>query len=145
MNKKKVKIRKLNVARILVFLLLIYIIVYSLYCVYKNPLNHIEVYGNKTLTDVEIIKELGLDKYPAFFSISTSKLERKLKKNHYISKAKVKYGWNYTLKITIEENKPVFYDKSTDLICLSDDTCITNDRNITEIPTLLNNTPKEIR
>ena len=145
MAKKKVKVKKLNVARLLVFLLVIYIVVYSLYCAYKTPVNHFEITGNKVLSDVEILRELNLTDYPSFFSVSTSKLEKKLKKNKYINKAKVKYAWNYTIKINIEENKPVFFDKQSNMLCLSNNECIENERNITEVPILLNNTPSNIR
>lgn len=145
MATKKVKVKKLNIARILVFLLMIYIVVYSLYCAYKTPVNHFEISGNNLLSDAEILRDLKLTDYPAFFSVSTSGLEKKLKKNKYIKDATVNYAWNFTVKIKIEENKPVYLDKQSGFICLADGECINNDRNITEVPTLLNNTPENIR
>jgi cell division septal protein FtsQ len=142
---KKVKVKKLNVARILVFLLIIYIVVYSLYCAYKTPVQHFEISGNTVLSDAEILRELGLSNYPPFFSISTSGLRKKIKKNDYVNDAKVNYAWNFTIKIKIDENKPVFYDKTSNMLCLSNNKCIDNTRNITEVPTLLNNTTERVK
>lgn len=139
---KKVVKRKINIARTLVFVLFIYIIVCLGLSIYKEPVKHYKISGNSYLSDIDIIRYLSLEDYPSFVSINLKKLKKKLEDNSYISKATIKYNWNYSLSIEIVENKPIFYVKLEDKVCLSDGTLIDVDNNnIIGIPTLLNTTP----
>ena len=51
---KKIKKKRLNVARTLVFILVIYIIICFGIFIYNEPVCHYEISGNKYLSDVEI-------------------------------------------------------------------------------------------
>lgn len=140
----KVKRRKINVARILVFILFVYLIVCLVMHVLKYPVKHYNITGNSYLSDVDVLRSANLTDYPPFFSIGLKSTSDKLKSNPFIIDAKVSYGFNLTLNIDIKENKPVLLIKSTNQILLSDGTKIDNDESITGIPMLLNNTPDEI-
>ena len=142
--KKKVKIRKLNIARVLVLILIIYIVVCAVIYIYKQPVRHYEIKGNQVLSDMEIIEYLNLENYPSYISINTGKLKRKLEKNELISEAKVKYGFNFKIIIDIKENKPVIFIKQENKICLASGEKIENKNDIIGIPTLLNSTPNNI-
>lgn len=144
METKKVKRKKLNIARTLVLILFIYIIVCFVMYVYKEPVKHYEINGNTLIKDVDILRNLGIDDYPSYVSINTNKLKKKLEKNPLIKKAKVEYGLNFKIKIKIKENKPLFIIKSSNQICLADGTLIDNDSRFVGLPTLLNATPKDI-
>ena len=48
---KKNKKKRLNIKRTLFFLLLIYIICYSIYFILNQPIKHIEITGNNLLSD----------------------------------------------------------------------------------------------
>jgi cell division septal protein FtsQ len=141
---KKVKVRRLNIARTLVLILIIYIIICFGIFVYKEPVRHYEINGNNTLSDVDIIRYLNLENYPSFISINTRSLKKKLEGNALVSKATIKYGWNFKLIINIEENKPVFLIKSENKLCLSDGTKIDELDSFVSVPTLLNSTPETI-
>ena len=52
---KKVKKKRLNIARTLVFILFIYIIVCVGLYIYEEPVSHYEISGTEVLTDIEII------------------------------------------------------------------------------------------
>lgn len=139
---KKVVKRRLNIARTLVLVLFIYIIVCLGLSIYKEPVKHFKISGNSYLSDIDIIRYLSLEDYPSFVSINLKNLKKKLEDNSYVNKATIKYNWNYSLSIEIEENKPIFYVKLEDKVCLSDGTLIdAQDNNIIGIPTLLNTTP----
>lgn len=141
---KKVKKKKLNVSRTLVVVLFIYLVVCVVLYLYKEPVKHFEISGNTIISDADILRELNFDEYPPYVSVQKHKAEKKLKKNKLIKNAKIKYGFNFTIKIIIEENKPMFISKSDDQICLADGTLIDYSGNYVGIPILLNNTPSEV-
>lgn len=143
MKTKVVKKKRLNIGRLLVLVLFIYIIVCMAIYIYKEPVRHYEIIGNDIVKDIDILRSLGLDSYPSFVSINTKKLSNTLKSNAFIKEAKVSYGWNFTIKIEVEENQPMFIVKESDEICLSDGTLIPNNKTFVGLPTLLNNTPTE--
>lgn len=141
---KKVKKKRFNIARTLVFILLIYIIICLGIYLYNEPIKHYEFIGNDTITDIELIRDLKLENYPSLVSINTKKLERKLENNIYIKSAKVRYGWNFKLRIEIEENLPMFIAKDLNKMVLADGSIVDIDSRFIGIPILLNSTPEEI-
>ena len=144
MKTKKVKKKKLNIARTLVVILFIYIIVcFGLY-IYKAPIAHYEITGNNLVSDAEILRSLNLTDYPSYVSLSTKKSAKKLENNPIIKKAKVSYGWNFYIHIDIEENKPMFVVKPLNKICLADGTLIDYTDDYVNIPTLLNQPTEEV-
>ena len=104
---KKIKKKRLNVARTLVFILVIYIIICFGIFIYNEPVCHYEISGNKYLSDVEILDYLKLKDYPSMISIRPRKLSKKLENNPLVSKATIKYGFNFYIYIEIEENMPL--------------------------------------
>ena len=141
---KKVKKKRLNIARTLVFILFVYIIVCVGLYIYEEPVRHYEISGTDVLTDMEIIRELKLEDYPPILSLNLKKLERKLRKNYLVKDVDISYGWNFKLKIEVVENTPLFLVKDLNKVCLSDGKLIENDRLFFGLPTLLNSTPEEI-
>jgi len=89
MKTKKVKKKKLNIARTLVVILFIYIIICLGLYIYKAPIVHYEITGNNLVSDAEILRSLNLIDYPSYVSINTKKSARKLEKNPLIKTAKV--------------------------------------------------------
>lgn len=141
---KKVKKKRLNFARTLVLVLFIYLIVCVCIYIYQEPVRHYEIKGNSRLSDIDIIRSLSLEDYPSFVSINCKSLKNNLEKNVLIKSAKVKYGWNFSIIIELEENSPTFVYKNEDKICLGDGTLIDYDANYAVgIPVLLNATPEE--
>ncbi len=142
--KKKIKKKRLNIARTLVVVLVVYIIVCVGIHLYQQPVKNYVITGNSFLTDVDIIRELNLEDYPSFVSINTKKLKKELENNVYIKKAEVKYHWDFTLSIEIEENTPMLFMKLDGKVCLADGTLVdaTNDNSV-GIPILLNTTTDE--
>lgn len=144
MNTKKVKKKKLNIAKTLVVILFIYIVVCVGLYIYKAPIAHYEISGNSFVRDAEILRSLNLTDYPSFVSLNTKKATRTLKKNPLIKEAKVSYGWNFYIHIDIQENRPMFVVKPLNKICLADGTLIDYTDNYVNLPTLLNQPTEEI-
>ena len=140
---KKIKKKRLNVARTLVFILVIYIIICFGIFIYNEPVCHYEISGNKYLSDVEILYYLKLKDYPSMISIRPRKLSKKLENNPLVDKATIKYGFNFYIYIDIEENIPLFVNKQTSEIILKDGSKIESDK-YRNLPILLNSVPDEI-
>ncbi len=141
MKTKNVKKKNVNMGKILVLILVIYIIGCLGIYVYSEPVRHFEIIGNEYIKDVDILRSLGLDTYPSYVSINTKKMSEKLESNSFIKTAKVSYGLHFTIRIEIEENKPMFIVKESNEVCLSDGTLVANANSFVGLPTLLNNTP----
>lgn len=144
MKVKKVKRKRLNIARTLVFVLFIYLIVCLCIYIYKEPIRHIEITGESLVNDADIIRSAGLEEYPPFISIIPKKVEKKLKNNPLILDAKVSYGWNFTINIEITPNNPMFIVKHSNTVCLANGEEIDNTGEYLGIPILLNDVPNKI-
>ena len=141
MSKRKVKI--LNIPRIIVFLLMIYIVVSLGIYVYKEKVHHYEISGVDYYKEIDIIRKLDLQDYPSFISINANDLKNKLEDDPLILSAKVSYRWNFTIKIEVEENTPIMLIKSSNNVILKNGDQIPYDESFGSLPTLLNNTPTE--
>lgn len=137
--------KKFSIAKFLVLVLFIYLIVSIILTIYNEPIRHYDISGNKILKDIDIIRELNLENYPSFVQISPHKLEKKLETNPYVASADIHYNWDLSLKIEVVENRPMFYVKLENKMCLSNGEEIDVDENIIGVPTLLNTTPEEAK
>ena len=143
MTKGKKKIKILNIPRIIVFLLMIYIVVSLGIFIYKEKVHHYEVTGIDYYKEIDIIRMAELQDYPSFVSINAKRLEDKLEEDPLILSAKVTYHWNFTIKIEIEENSPIMVLKASDNVVLKNGDQIPYDESFGSLPMLLNTTPTE--
>ena len=120
-NKKVVKKRKLKKKAIFFSLILIAIISLSLYYIYNIRITNIYIIDNEILSDSEIIKIAQLENYPISMQNTTQDIKKRLEKNDYINKVKVKKeGLLKEVYIYIEENKPLFYYQLVNKTVLKD-------------------------
>ena len=134
---KKIKKKKLNKKRTIIFILVLYIFCYALYFFIKQPIRHIEIKGNKYISDSEILRITNLKDYPSILKYPSWTIKNKIKKLDLIKNVKVKKSIDLKVKIEIEENKLLFYYMDTDKIALSNGNIINNDlNNVLGIPIL---------
>ncbi|MBQ7239901.1 MAG: FtsQ-type POTRA domain-containing protein [Bacilli bacterium] len=143
-TKKSKKKLKLNIPRTIVFVLFIYIVFYTCYGLYNQKVVHYNIEGNTLYSDAEILRTINLTDYPPILSINRHQIKKTLESDPVISKVEVNYGWHFYLNIKITENKPMFLLKSSGQAVLQDGTLVDN-KNYLGIPTLLNDTPVEVR
>ena len=126
-------------------ILIIIIIVIGI-CWYLKDLKIKNIYikGNTTLKDYEIIELAGIQDYPNMFSISSRKIEQKLKMNKLISSVKVKKNLFGKIIITIKEEKMLVKNELDNTIYLANLKKITDDNKVIGIPTLINDVPNDI-
>lgn len=109
-NKKK---KKLNIIKLLVFILIFYIIIYSGYSLLNMKIRNIVIKGNTYLKDYEIIEQANIKDYPPMLTLNKNKTINKLKELDLIKDVTIKKSLDFTLTIEIEEKKIILeYDNN---------------------------------
>ena len=137
---RKVK-RRIRYGRILIVIFILFLIVSSVLYISSLRITNIYISGNEILSDQEIIDIAKIGDYPKTINNSSWTIEERLNKNLLIKKAKVNKENLTIVKIEIEENKPLFYDK------LKEKTILSSLDEIDEkydVPTLINYIPDYI-
>ncbi len=144
MEKRIKKVRRLNVKALIVLLLIIYLIVMFLYEFLTLPIKNIYIKNTNFLKDNEIIEIAGLKKYPSIFKLNTKKIEKKISTLDLVKNVSVKKSILGCLTINIEERKPLFYNRTKELVVLSGNIEVAPSNKYLGIPTLVNYVPKEL-
>ena len=139
----KRKIKKFNLKKFLIFLILFIVIAIILRIFLNMKLKNIIVLNNNYYNDEEIIETAGLDNYPKFFLINKKKIVKKLKKLDLVEDVKVTKKYGCILEINVKEKKILYYDRSNNVYKVSDDNNYELN-NIKGIPTLINYIPADI-
>ena len=139
----KRKIKKFNLKKFLIFLILFIVIAIILRIFLNIKLKNIIVLNNSYYNDEEIIETAGLDNYPKFFLINKKKIVKKLKKLDLVEDVKVTKKYGYIIELDIKEKKILYYDRSNNVYKVSDDNNYELN-NIKGIPTLINYIPADI-
>lgn len=109
-NKKK---KKLNIIKLLVFILIFYIIIYSGYSLLNMKIRNIVIKGNTYLKDYEIIEQANIKDYPPMLTLNKNKTINKLKELDLISDATIKKSFDFILTIEVVEKKIILeYDNN---------------------------------
>lgn len=140
-QKIKTKKKKIRTGRILFVVVILLILIYLFTKVFSFPIKNIYVTGNSMFSDQEIIEIAKLSDYPSIWKYSSHKIESILEKNTYIKDAKVTKKRAKEVYITIEENRPLFYNKPKESTVLSDKTEV---KAILESPILINYIPNTL-
>lgn len=143
-NTKRVKRRKLNIKAFLVLLLILFLIGFFLYVLLTTPVKNIYIKNTSLLTDNEIIEVAGIKEYPAIFKLSTKSLEKKIATLELVDKVKVKKKFNGSLVIEIDEAIPLFYNRNTSKVMLSNKKEVSESNRYLGIPTLINYVPSDL-
>lgn len=138
------KNKKKGIKRLVKILIIIIIIVGICWYLKDLKIKNIYIKGNTTLKDYEIIELAGIQDYPNMFSISSRKIEQKLKMNKLISSVKVKKNLFGKIVITIKEEKMLVKNELDNTIYLANLEKITDDNKVIGIPTLINDVPSDI-
>lgn len=138
------KNKKKRIKRLVKILIIIIIIIGICWYLKDLKIKNIYIKGNTTLKDYEIIELAGIQDYPNMFSISSRKIEQKLKMNKLISSVKVKKNLFGKIVITIKEEKMLVKNELDNTIYLANLEKITDDNKVIGIPTLINDVPSDI-
>lgn len=145
MNKvKRVKRQKLNIKALIILLLIIYLIGTFLYALFTKRITNIYIIGTTLLTDNEIIEVADLKDYPMLIKISKKKLISKISTLELVENVEIEKKLNGKLIITITEAKPLFYNRNTSKVVLSNNKEVENNAKYLGIPTLINYVPNDL-
>lgn len=120
MTKKVKKKIKIKYRFILVFLLIFYLVGLLIYNLFNTNITNIYIYNNNFLSDYEIIKESGIEDYPATIKVWSRSIEKKLLENIYIMDVDVYKKKLLEVHIDVTENRPLFFYQSTNKTVLLD-------------------------
>ena len=117
---KKTKKRRIRFDRIFKVLFFLFFVVFLIIKISNVRISNIYITGNELLSDQEIIDISGLSDYPKSINNSTWSIENRLKSNILIKNAIVNKENMTIVKINIEENLPMFYNKLDEKTVLID-------------------------
>lgn len=141
---KKVKRKKLNIKRLILLLLILYLIIMICYAIISMPIKNIYIRNTRLIKDNEIIEIAGIKNYPGIFKISSKKMEDKIRTLDLVNDVKVKKSiWGKVI-ITIEEAKPLFYNRTVEKVVLSNKKEVSSSSKYLGIPTLVNRVPSDL-
>lgn len=141
---KKVKKRKLNIKGLILLLLVIYLVVILFYAFFTMPIKNIYIKNTSLLKDNEIIEVAGIKDYPSIFKVNTKNLIKSISTLDLVNSVSVEKKLNGKLIITIEEAKPLFYNRNTNKVVLSNKREVDNNSKYLGIPTLINYVPTDL-
>lgn len=143
MGKKKTK-RKMNIIALIVILLAVYLVFSFVYYIMTLPIKNIYISGNNYVSDTTIIEKANIKEYPSLIKISRRKVKKNLLKNEFIDDVKIKKKLNGTIKIEVNESKPLLYDRTNNTIVLLNGKTIQNSNLKVKVPSLINIVPNDI-
>ena len=138
---KRVK-RKINVKKIVFFIVLILILYICIRYVLNVKTKNIVILNNNYYSDEEIIEKAKLENYPKFVLLNSNKVRKDLLKLDLIEDVEVSKKWGYILKLDIKEKKVLYYVRSNNTYKASDGK--EYQLNVTGVPTLINYVPEDI-
>ena len=143
-NVKRVKKRKLNFLKVIIFILIIYLLIHAGLYLSNINVKNIVIKNTSYLSDTEVIKIAGLADYPSFFRTSTRKIEKKLEEEPLIKEANVKRKWGFIFELNIKEEKILYKGRNDNVYVLGSGEEISIKNNLSGVATLINYTPKNI-
>ena len=108
MGKKKKKKRKLKLKSVFIFTLILAIIVGIICLLSMLNVKSYFIYGNKYLSDEEVLKELKLDKKSSYLFTNTFSEKAITRKSKLIKDVKIKKTLALEVKVYINEYKILF-------------------------------------
>ncbi len=132
--KVKVKKRKLNLKKVLLFLIIAFLLYSVIMKMISSRIKNIYVMNNEIVSDKEILEDLEIIDYPSFYDGIVG-IKKRLS-NPYIKKVEVKRKFGNRLYLNIVEYKPLaLYN---DKILLENGSLLNNMYNIDYVPYLVN-------
>lgn len=139
-KKKLVKKRRLKWKSILKLLSIIALISLVIFALLQIKTKRIIIKGNNYVTDNEIIEASGYKYYPKLSLYTSETIKNNLLSLPLLASVNIKKTVLGSLIITVKENKPLFYNRNSSKLVLSDKKEITS-TNLYGVPVLVNSVP----
>ena len=143
--KQKKKHKKIRFKALIIFFLIIYLIVMTVYYVLQMPVKNIVINGNVLIKENEIIDVINIDEHTPVFKVNNHSLKKKIKNNLLlVNDCHIKKSIFGKITINIEESKLLFLNALENKIVLSNGNMIEEDNKYYGIPILVNYVPSDI-
>ena len=133
--------RKIRYKRLAIFLLFILLLGFGIFRILSLKISNIYVNGNVYLSEQKIIELGKISNYPRTFFRLSNFIESSIEKSDYIKDATVKKKWFTRVYITVQENRPLYYDQISNKTILMDGKKVSDKFNV---PSLVNEVNGEI-
>ncbi len=147
-EQKKIRVnvrkKKINIKKLLIFLLIFGIVFYLIYLILNKPISNIYIIDNNNINDNEIIKLAKIDNYPSFLLTFKSDIKKRLLTNEYIKNVNIKKEFFGQLYIYITEKKILFNDSQSNMLILEDGSYVDNIYDIYNYPVLSSSLDEDI-
>lgn len=147
-KQKKIRVnvrkKKINIKKLLIFLLIFGIVFYLIYLILNKPISNIYIIDNNNINDNEIIKLAKIDNYPSFLLTFKSDIKKRLLTNEYIKNVNIKKEFFGQLYIYITEKKILFNDSQSNMLILEDGSYVDNIYDIYNYPVLSSSLDEDI-
>ena len=142
MAKKLVKRKKFKVFHFLIFLFIIGLLVFLIYLLLNSKIRNINVYGNKYLSDEEILEQADLTDYPSFFRTFSYQIKQKLQKLPVVKTVTIKKSFFHVFNIYVDEYPIILKNGTTNqyILASGEELELTGEY---RVPKLLNTVSKE--
>ena len=142
--KKAEKPSKVNIKKIVILILAVYLIGAFGFHIISQPIRNIVIRGTYLIPDVEVIRAANIAHMPGIFRISTRSLENRIGEIDLVESVRVRRDFRFRLIIEIEEPKMLFYSVNTNQVMLSSGRFIEPNNRKASIPTLINFAPANV-
>lgn len=144
MASKKNRKRKLNIKKLFILILILYLIINLANYIYNKPITNIIITGNTLVKDSMIIEAAKIKDYPTIYEVKVKKTINNIKKIDLIEEVTIKKDLKFRLNIEVKESIILFLNSNNNKLMLSSGKEIDNNYDSSGIPTLINSTPEEI-
>lgn len=140
---RKKKVRRLKMRNVVFFSLFLVFLSAFIYYLYQLPIKNIFIFGNTTISDMEIINATGIKNYPEIYRTNTAEMKDKMLELDYVKDVKISKNIFGTLTIKIIEEKPLFYNRNDEKMVFASGKEIIR-QELKGVPVLINFVPDEI-
>ena len=139
--KKAKKKSKINIKKVIVLLLVIYLIGAFGFYIINKPIRNIVISGTYLINDAEVIRTADIAHYPGIFRFSTRRIANRINTIDIVDSVNVRRDFRFRLIIEIEEAKMLFYYANNGEVMLSNGQFTPPNNRKPTIPTLINFAP----
>lgn len=144
-NTKKIRKKRFNILKFLVFILFLYILVTGFIYILDVPIKNIVILNNNYLSDEEIIEAARIEEYPSFLKTTSFGIKKRIKTLELIEDVKVRKKWGFKVIIEVKEKKILYISRNDNLYTFNTKESYELKYNITGVPVLINFVTDKVR
>ena len=143
-NKKANKKIQINIKKLIILVLSIYLIASFSFYIINQPIRNIVIRGTYLVSDIEIIRAADIAHFPSIIRTRPRTLENRIQNIDIVESVTVRRDLRFRLIIEVEEAKIIFHNANNNQVMLSSGRYIEANNRLPSIPTLINFAPEAV-